>query len=74
MLSKNKTLKLLRTCFLLKMKIRSSVHRSSIIENFERAKQKYNPLTTVDVQQATITFDELHSRYKEVNRKDRPTN
>lgn len=49
-------------------------HRSSIIECFERAKQKYNPQKTIDVPQATVTFDELHRRYKEVYRNDRPSN
>ncbi|KAG4076289.1 hypothetical protein HA402_014838 [Bradysia odoriphaga] len=50
--------------------LHQKLFRSSIIENFERAKQKYNPLKTINVPQTTVTFDELHSRYREANRKD----
>lgn len=43
------------------------------MENFERAKKKCNPLKTIDVTQPTITFDELHMRYKEVKQENQPS-
>lgn len=39
--------------------------RSSVIENFERAKLKYNPNDMGDAQPSDISYDDLHKKYQE---------